>query len=369
MRRADYTIGCIFALPCELAAITAMLDEVHANLPQPSGDDNIYTLGGLGGHNIVIIACLPNGVYGTTSAAIVAKQLRSSFTSVRFGLLVGIGGGVPGRDHSVRLGDVVVSTPTDTSGGVIQYDFGKTMHEGKFKITGQLNRPPNLLLNAVSKLRAKHSLQGSGIPVNISRAADKYLQGHSVFEYPGTDKDILFSVEYDHPTPDETTCLGCNPHCAVSRPSRNNQDPAIHYGLIASGNGVMKHGRTRDALAYQHSFKCFEMEAAGLMDNFPCLVIRGVCDYADSHKNKTWQDYAAVVAAAYARELIKVIPPEMVTHTHSMDTMMEKECVLSDTPGRCNSTSIRKSSTLNARPWLHKKRYLLSIVERLKLML
>ena len=49
---------------------------------------------------------------------------------------------------------------------------------------------------------------------------------------------------------------------------------------------------------------CFEMEAAGLVDSFPCLVIRGVSDYADSHKNDRWQGYAAAVASAYAKELL-----------------------------------------------------------------
>lgn len=53
---------------------------------------------------------------------------------------------------------------------------------------------------------------------------------------------------------------------------------------------------------------CFEMEAVGLMNDFKCLVIRGICDYADSHKNKLWQPYAAAVAAAYATELLSVIP-------------------------------------------------------------
>lgn len=52
---------------------------------------------------------------------------------------------------------------------------------------------------------------------------------------------------------------------------------------------------------------CFEMEAAGLVDNFPCLTIRGICDYADSHKNKIWQEYAAATAAAYAKELFLAV--------------------------------------------------------------
>jgi nucleoside phosphorylase len=50
------------------------------------------------------------------------------------------------------------------------------------------------------------------------------------------------------------------------------------------------------------------MEAAGPMDIIPCLPIRGICDYSDSHKNKEWQRYAAATAAAYARELIEEIP-------------------------------------------------------------
>ena len=54
------------------------------------------------------------------------------------------------------------------------------------------------------------------------------------------------------------------------------------------------------------------MEAAGLMDSFPCLVIRGICDYADSHKNKRWQPYAAATAAAFAKELLGVINKQEV---------------------------------------------------------
>jgi nucleoside phosphorylase len=88
-----------------------------------------------------------------------------------------------------------------------------------------------------------------------------------------------------------------------------------HYGLIASGNQVMRHGQTRDRLARELGILCFEMEAAGLMDNFPCLVVRGICDYADSHKNKQWQEYAAATAAAYAKELLSLIPENQAPET------------------------------------------------------
>jgi nucleoside phosphorylase len=72
----------------------------------------------------------------------------------------------------------------------------------------------------------------------------------------------------------------------------------VHYGTVASGNQVMRDGVTRDKISSGlGGVLCFEMEAAGLMNSFPCLVIRGICDYADSHKNKRWQAYAAATAA------------------------------------------------------------------------
>ena len=81
----------------------------------------------------------------------------------------------------------------------------------------------------------------------------------------------------------------------------------------------MKDGVTRDRLSSElGGVLCFEMEAAGLMNSFPCLVIRGICDYADSHKNKGWQPYAAATAAACAKELLSVIPESHVSETRSI---------------------------------------------------
>ena len=74
----------------------------------------------------------------------------------------------------------------------------------------------------------------------------------------------------------------------------------------------MRHGPTRDRVAKDLGVICFEMEAAGLMNSFPCLVIRGICDYADTHKNKRWQGYAAATAAAFTKELLGVVPKQEV---------------------------------------------------------
>src|SRR5277367_2801079 len=108
LRDEDYTVGWVCALPIELAAAAEMLDEEHQGLPQHANDTNLYTLGRIGEHNVVI-ACLPAGQMGTNSAAAVAAQMKSKFVSIRFSLMVGIGGGVPSGESDIRLGDVVVS--------------------------------------------------------------------------------------------------------------------------------------------------------------------------------------------------------------------------------------------------------------------
>jgi nucleoside phosphorylase len=110
----------------------------------------LYTLGRIGEHNVVI-ACLPPGQMGTNSAAAAAIQMKSKFSAIRFGLMVGIGGGVPSAELDIRLGDVAISQPHLQHGGVVQYDFGKAGPNG-FTQTGALNTPPTILLHALTKL-------------------------------------------------------------------------------------------------------------------------------------------------------------------------------------------------------------------------
>jgi nucleoside phosphorylase len=305
MKHEDYTVGWICALPIEMAVAEVMLDERHDSLPQASRDHNSYTLGRIGLHNVAI-ACLPAGVMGVTSAARVANQMLSTFTRLRFGLMVGVGGGVPSEESDIRLGDVVVSKPMGTSGGVIQYDFGKMVQEGRFERTGSLNRPPDILLTAVAKLQARHIREGPSLKSHLLQMASEYPLFGTDSTLPPAEHDQLFKAEYDHVV-GESTCVNCLADQTVLRSKREDRSPRIHYGLIASGNEVMRDGKTRERLRRELHMLCFEMEAAGLMDYFPCVVIRGICDYADSHKNKVWQPYAASAAAAYAKELLHEI--------------------------------------------------------------
>ncbi|KAJ5963150.1 hypothetical protein N7481_013455 [Penicillium waksmanii] len=246
-----FQIGWICTLPIEAAAAAEMLDEKFGILEeQDAADSNTYTLGRIGKHHVVI-ACLPGGQYGTTSATTVANNMIRTFSkSLRIGLMVGIGGGIPSAAHDIRLGDVVISYPQGTFGGVIQYDMGKVIAGG-----GNLNEP----------------------------------------------------AKQDHPA-NGNSCDECPAEWEETRSEREDSDPQPHYGIIASGNAVIKHGWTREQLRLETGALCFEMEAAGLMMDFPCIVIRGVCDYADSHKNKQWQGYAALAAASYTKELLGYVP-------------------------------------------------------------
>jgi nucleoside phosphorylase len=121
----------------------------------------------------------------------------------------------------------------------------------------------------------------------------------------------------DEDDEDDKCCSKCDSSQEVRRRSRDSTNPQIHYGTIASGNTLIKDAATRDLIikATREDCICFEMEAAGLMNSFPCLVIRGICDYADSHKNDRWQRYAAATAAAYAKEFLGVVLGEDLEKT------------------------------------------------------
>ena len=313
----DYTIGWICAVEPELIAARAMLEEIHDDkLHAIDGDSNNYKFGRIGQHNVVI-ASLPSGNYGTNPAATVAAQMIRTVRSLRFGLLVGVGGGVPrltGDDPAdVRLGDVVVSNPTYNSGGVIQYDRGKTNEgEQRPQRTGTLNKPPESLLTAVLSLKVNHKFKDHPLEDHLAQMIQRYSH-LAEYKFPGEDNDILFEASYKHEGGGDN-CAKCLKE-SVQRSSRQSNHPHIHYGTIASGNQVVKDSVTRDYWGITEGVLCFEMEAAGLMDTFPCLVIRGICDYADSHKNVKWQPYAAATAAAYAKDLLLEIAPSAVQVT------------------------------------------------------
>lgn len=334
-----YGIAWIAALSIERAAAEAMLDEKHA---APTGfarhqtDANVYTWGRMGEHNIVI-ASLASGIYGTTSATTTALTLLSSLPSIRIGLLVGIGAGAarPDKGYDIRLGDIAVGHPRGSSGGVCQYDSIKAESGDYRKLNGFLGLPPPVLLNALGSIQAHHEQEDSEIPRFLQEMLErkpkmgKRSKQNPGYSYQGVENDRLFKALCDH-TPGPVY-QGCEPVDVIQRDTRDNTNPEIHYGTIVSGNTLIKDSTVRDRIIAEvgEHCVCFEMEAAGLMNPFPCLVIRGICDYADSHKNDRWQRYAAATAAAYAKELLLFVSVSEVQETRTAKEVLESGKLLS----------------------------------------
>ncbi|KAH7035838.1 uncharacterized protein B0I36DRAFT_240326, partial [Microdochium trichocladiopsis] len=266
----EYAVGWVSALPRELKAALACLDEQHETLPRDKNDYNEYAFGRIHEHNVVL-ACLPSGTYGTNSAANVAVHMRRSFPSIRFLLMVGIAGGIP-FPADVRLGDVVVGQD------IVQHDLGKDVKGDEFVSTA----PKHVLHSSLATTPARVQAE---LRPGWHRSIVSKMRHSRGLQNPHLDRTKLFDGLY-------------------------HAKPVVHYGTIASGNQVVKNARKRDEIGLLHNALCIEMEAAGLDHDFPNLVIRGVCDYADSHKKKEWQDYAAATAAAFAKRFLRKRAPE-----------------------------------------------------------
>lgn len=309
LNRALYTVAWIAPLEIEAQAALHMLDERHhGRFTVARGDDYVFHAGTMCGHNVVV-ATLPAGQeYGTGSAAALAGQLKKSFPNLWFGLLVGVAAGLP--DHradpprDIRLGDVLVALPVGNSAGLVAYDLGKeTGAEGfqPLRFGHVLAETETVVRSAIGsiKLRAPHD-------------ADALLEHYDgmkhkehatgTFADPGMHNDKLYEI---NGLGDEEEII------------RDTRPPAkrtrVWYGPIGSGDKLMRNSRQRNELRDKYGVIGLEMEAAGTMNRIPVGVIRGVCDYADEHKNKDWQPYAAAMAAAYAKAILCEIPPERGT--------------------------------------------------------
>ncbi|PYH89317.1 purine and uridine phosphorylase [Aspergillus ellipticus CBS 707.79] len=333
--RAEFKIAIICALPHEADAVEALFDETYDTLgrffgKQP-GDINAYANGRIGDHDVVLCH-LPGK--GKGSAASAASSLVMSYTEVDLALGVGVYGGVPSpsEDIEIALGDVIIS---DT---VIELDFGGQYPDGFRRTTdvkdtlGRPNREIRALLEGLKTRTARKELQGM-IATNLLAL---HAEDETMWQYPGAEHDVLFEISYRHrhqkgkrhrpcicyrrKSSNDPVCDGApNSDCVTlkcsgkpvyrTRPNAKQTSPHIHIGTIASADTVMKSGKHRDNLALTDKIIGFEMEGAGVRDNVPCLIIKGVCDYADSHKNKIWQSYAAATEACVAKAFLKFWRP------------------------------------------------------------
>lgn len=313
----DYTVGWICAISTEYVAARTLLDEKHGEPEHVSTDDNnIYTLGKIGKH-CVVIAALPDEECGIATAPRVVRDMLHSFPNVKIGLMVGIGGGAPSSKYDIRLGDVVVGFPHNGKGGVFQYDLGKIIQGQGFQNREFLSQLPIVLRTAVSGLKAEYESEGHRLEETINYILEKNPRLREKYKRPDPGSDRLYQSGVTHPPNNDSSCAtvcGDDPAKLILRPERTKDEdkPAIHYGVIALGNQLIKDASIRDTLASENGVVCFAMEAVGLMSHFPCLVIRGICDYSDTHKNTGWQGYAAMTAAAYAKTLLYRVRPNMV---------------------------------------------------------
>ncbi|KAL3465617.1 ankyrin repeat-containing domain protein [Aspergillus heterothallicus] len=347
----DYTVGWICALPLEYVAAQLCLDDEYENLSVDTSekDNNEYTLGRIGKNNVVI-AFLPKGGQGTTSATAVARDMVHSFPNIRVGLMVGIGGGVPTK-HDIRLGDVIVSMPENGMCGVFQYDYGKSIENQAFVYTGVLDQPPLVLRTAITGLEAQYLRKGHKIEESLNAILSENPRLQRRYSRPDSATDRLFKPGLTH----ESVCnsdSGCvtDPDKLVLRRERSEFESTItvHYGTIASGNRVIKDSGIRDRLSQEKDILCFEMEAAGLMNHFPCVVIRGICDYSDSHKNDEWQGYAALTAALYTKDLLNHLSP---CKTHQGKRLVEILSKMDKTTTRTETVVLDMESKLKTQQY------------------
>lgn len=288
LKLKDYTVLLLCPLVVEQQAAYLMLDEVHDGVPERSaGQTVLYHLGRISSYNVAI-AGYPAGEVGIgISGSMVSEALRD-FPNLEAGLLVGIAAGIPSPIRDIRLGDVAVAVPNKDNPGVIGYDLVKAKDE-EVQLKQWQNSTLPLLRSAIAIIQVRAGFPGEGFTRHLH-----VLEKSTVFKRPG-------------PPP-------ASSEWPTKIQQRNGGDgPQVHYGTILSGNGVIKSKKRRDELRDKYDGIAIEMEAAGMMTRLPVAVVRGISDFADSKKNDEWQPYAAITAAAYAKEMLTRLGPRKET--------------------------------------------------------
>jgi len=371
-----YSIGIVCALKKEAIAVASSFDHQFfrkAERPRAeAGDRNTYSFGTIGSHHVVL-AQLPRDAMGKLATDNVSADMRRSFQNIKVCLLVGICAICPQiKDgegtHEALMGDVVLSNL------VVQYDYGKDYPSG-FKEVNLLERPEEALARAFADMELPATRRN--FRDEIFREYLLQLDEHQdlkKYGYPGYDFDHLYNAKYVHKHKDaeckegfcmkgeycdaavKTACttLGCSEDekikgrkrisalkqviseseptvdrdgvirlKALSSKALNEVLPHIFLGNVASGDRVLKNGEKRDKLAEDRNVIAFEMEGAGVWPNFPTVVIKAACDYGDSHKNKKFQEFACMSAAACAKAFLETLQmgvEENVEYTNASQT-------------------------------------------------
>jgi nucleoside phosphorylase len=340
--RSEFQIAILCALPIEADAVQVFFDGTWCSYGQHHTDKNTYTVGHIAKHNVVLVHMAGMGKREATRASVF---LNRSFEGIKLGLVVGICGAIPyptsTPPREILLGDVIISTD------LVQYDLGKQYPTGFVKKDNHhdnLSRPDGGIRSFLNKItgRVGHRELVRRTASSLEEACKR--PGDGSFKYPGLEKDKLYDSSYRHQHQDSANCinricairtsicdeatkkscveLGCDVERLLVRqrlkkaqgtlsehPTHTDTDHWIHFGYIASGDTVMKSGEDRDRKGKEEKgILGFEMEGAGAWEEIPTIVIKGACDYADSHKNDDWHWYAAGSAAACMKALLQEWP-------------------------------------------------------------
>ncbi|KAL9079075.1 MAG: hypothetical protein Q9157_002001 [Trypethelium eluteriae] len=292
-----YTVAWLAPLEIEAQAALHMLDSKHEGwFALGRGDDYVFEAGEMCGHN-VIIATLPAGEeYGNSSAAALASQVKRFFPNLWFSLLVGVAAGLPNLTldppRDIRLGDVLVSLPINNSTGLVAYELGKEtgkdtldlLHSGHI-----LARTETVVRSAIGSIKKAPDDMNAFLP-HYEKIKRKKHTGDRDKLYETDDNGDEYVIQRE-----------------LRSPARRVQ---VWYGPIGSGDKLIKNAQKRNELRDKYGFIGLEMEAAGTINRIPVGVVRGVCDYADKHKNKEWQPFAAAMAAACAKAILFRVRPK-----------------------------------------------------------
>ncbi|KAL3481451.1 hypothetical protein BJX99DRAFT_253759 [Aspergillus californicus] len=307
-----FGVGWICSTPTDLVAARQMLDEFWGETHQTNiNDGEMFILGQVRRQNVVL-ASLPRseGLSPNDAAMQVARRMWKRFNWVISILFVGTGSGIPNYENDdVRLGDVVVSAPRSRQQGVVYVEQGKMM-----KV---LRMPPQSALEAFSVLASKHSKPGTEKmlgPENMVRNLRNMFPNDpnlkAKFSHPNKGSDLFFPPDYEHQDDDDDECSACDKRKAIFRSPRVCFEHEVHYGNIISGNESVDDTETRDHYKKEfHAIAVLE-GAAELINKYPCIVVVGVCDYADSHKTALWHRFAAAMAAAFTKEYLETLAVE-----------------------------------------------------------
>ncbi|XP_076341868.1 uncharacterized protein LOC143242390 isoform X1 [Tachypleus tridentatus] len=307
------TIAIITSKYCEKVAVDSMIEnkEVYFRY-KTEGESHVYTLGDIGSHRVVAtkLPCVGHDRSAMIAAGNTTTRLLGTFQNVEYVFLVGVGGGVPNytdyKNH-VRLGDVVVSAPTEDHNYIYVYcENKKSVDEqgssspGGYKVRTWSS--PKYQLQRYARLvwqqQSSNDLQWQNY---IGEAQQLLLDQEMDFSRPPSESDKLFMsvggdnvIEVSHPQPPTGTE---DPHASVS--------PVVHFGVVSSGRMS-----ERLRFAHQHGIKAYDSEfdavaeslCGNRQDNY--IFIRGISDYRDGTVGKVWQPYAALVATAFMKAII-----------------------------------------------------------------